>query len=285
MPSIQLSTIDDVLERGTATGAVLSIPTEQTYIADGGLSFLVRWAASQSAQHADKVTAGRRDPGCNPFLPPAPELVVAPVGDAHLAVLNKYPIVARHVLLVTRSFEEQTAPLTNADFDALAHLMAALGGLGFYNGGEEAGASQRHKHLQWIPDSPQSDCLQRMTDGLPTSLAPMQTIAHPALPWRHCFVRLDNGARASAGGGMLAEAFAHACESCGLRPAAGAMPPYNLLVNDGWMVVVPRSREHFENISINALGFAGSMFVRKPALLERIRSVGPLQLLASVAYR
>jgi len=37
--------------------------------------------------------------------------------------------------------------------------------------------------------------------------------------------------------------------------------PYNLLATRRWMLVVPRRQERYEKISVNALGFAGSLFV------------------------
>ena len=60
------------------------------------------------------------------------------------------------------------------------------------------------------------------------------------------------------------------------------MPPYNLLLDRDWLMVVPRRHEHWQDISVNALGFAGSLFVRRPAQIEQIRAVGPLALLAAV---
>ena len=77
----------------------------------------------------------------------------AALGAAHVVVLNKFPVIDRHLLLVTRQFEDQHTPLSHADFDALAAVIAVHGGLGFYNGGRTAGASQAHKHLQWVPET------------------------------------------------------------------------------------------------------------------------------------
>jgi len=46
--------------------------------------------------------------------------------------------------------------------------------------------------------------------------------------------------------------------------------PYNLLATRRWMLVVPRRQERYEKISVNALGFAGSLFVRNAAELELV---------------
>jgi ATP adenylyltransferase len=59
--------------------------------------------------------------------------------------------------------------------------------------------------------------------------------------------------------------------------------PYNLLIRRGWMLVVPRSRACFGSISVNALGFAGSLFLRSQEELDRVRATGPMQVLRAVA--
>jgi ATP adenylyltransferase len=58
--------------------------------------------------------------------------------------------------------------------------------------------------------------------------------------------------------------------------------PYNLLATRNWMLLVPRSVEHFESISVNAMGFAGSLLARNERELELIRERGPLSILEDV---
>ncbi|MDX5364532.1 MAG: DUF4922 domain-containing protein [Pseudazoarcus pumilus] len=275
-----LADIDTAIARATASGALHGIRTEQVFIDDCGIRFLVRWASTLARKDAARKPAADSPPA-NPFLPPETALTLGAAGSGHLLVLNKFPVIARHLLIITRTFEEQQAPLTRGDFDALASVMQSLGGLGFYNGGADAGASQRHKHLQWIPESPQSDCLRSMSAALPTDGATLQVLTHPLLHWRHAFVRLDR----QPDGTLLAEAFARGAAHCHLNPQEGRMPPYNFLANDEWMLVVPRSHERCEGISINALGFAGSMFVRDPSQIETVRRLGPLNMLQAVATR
>ena len=87
----------------------------------------------------------------NPFLPYEPELHVADLGDEHVCLLNKFPVMRDHALIVTREFVDQQEPLRPADFAAVWPLLGETGGLGFYNAGELAGASQRHRHFQVVP--------------------------------------------------------------------------------------------------------------------------------------
>lgn len=287
--SISIADIDRVTASAIASGTLQAIATEQTVVPTEAIDFMVRWVSSLA--HKDiatrKVSAERRADH-NPFLPPEAALLLGPLGERHLCLLNKFPVIDRHLLVVTREFEEQCAPLTHADFHALTMLMQTLGGLGFYNGGSEAGASQRHKHLQWIPESQQSINLGRLAQRLPAGPASTTTpLQHPALPFVHAFIRL-HAADARHDAEVLATiqhaAFEAACRALGIDVGCVSMSPYNLLIADGWMLLVPRRRERFEGISINALGFAASLFVRTPAELERIRALGPLQVLAQVAY-
>jgi ATP adenylyltransferase len=287
MPEPLLPRIDRTVARAVEAGALQPIRTERAVIRDAGIDFGVRWVSSLAHKDAARVqAAGRRTPDFNPFLPPEPALTVGPLGSAHLAVLNKYPVIARHLLIVTRAYEAQTAPLSPADFAALAQVMGALGGLGFYNGGTEGGASQHHKHLQWIPESAEGASLRAFTAALPADLPAERATSNPALPWRHVFVRLRAPSAASpeTAGAALQRAFHVACDALGIAAAADPMPAYNLLVWGDWLAVIPRRCEHSRGISVNALGFAGSLFVRRPELIETVRASGPLRLLAAVAF-
>jgi ATP adenylyltransferase len=49
------------------------------------------------------------------------------------------------------------------------------------------------------------------------------------------------------------------------------------------MLLVPRSEERVEGVSINALGFAGSLFVRDAAQMKVIERLGPMAALQRVA--
>lgn len=153
LPADFLEHTDRTIARALASGALQPIRTEQTSIeCDGVPHFSVRWVSSLALKDRARVdTVTRRRPDFNPFLPPEAALTVAALGPDHLVVLNKFPVIERHLLIVTRRFEDQSTALSHADFRALAALIAAAGGLGFYNGGRIAGASQAHKHLQWIP--------------------------------------------------------------------------------------------------------------------------------------
>jgi ATP adenylyltransferase len=145
-----LARADLVATTAHRTGALVSIPTDIRPMTDHGTEFSVRVVG----QLTRKAAAGDGAAARNPFLPYESALYVADLPPRHVCLLNKFNVVERHLLVITRDFASQLETLDAGDFAALAVCLAAGDGLGFYNGGPAAGASQRHKHLQWIPVSP-----------------------------------------------------------------------------------------------------------------------------------
>lgn len=282
-----LDAIDERSAAALASGALQPVQAEQTEMEDGGMRFIVRWVSSLAVKDAAKVAipGGPRDPNFNPFLNPDPALTVGPVGDAHVAILNKFPLCERHLVLARRTFEEQLQPLEYSDFAALATIMVEAGGIGLYNGGAAAGASQRHKHVQWMPEAEGNASLRLFAGGLPLGLPEQGVAAHPALPMKHVFVRVLSGrdVPVEAAADSLLAGYRNACDELGLVPGEdGLLPPCNLLVGEGWLLMLPRSQECFEGISISAVCFGGTLYTRQPEQIEAIRRVGPLRALAAV---
>ena len=133
-----------------AHGALQPIETEQSLLERDGVTWLVRRVSSLTRKVKDQER-GRTHADArprNPFLPPEAELTIGAVGPGHLCIFNKFNVIEHHILLVTRDFEHQECLLTPADLAALSFCLRERDGLGFYNGGRVAGASQPHKHLQ-----------------------------------------------------------------------------------------------------------------------------------------
>lgn len=275
-----------------AAGVLYPIETERFFIVDGGMQFVVRLAVNLQRKSEDKrrrvQEADSAGANPSPFLPPEPDLLVGEVSATHLAVLNKFNVVDHHLLVVTRVFEHQEALLTPADFEALWVCLNAYPALGFYNGGEVAGASQTHKHLQVVPVPFMTDLTRLPIDPL------LDTVPHgagittvPGLPFPHALVRLDDRLGVQDGAAAGYEAYRMVLERIGIRALEvdGGLrqsAPYNLLVTRQWLLAVPRSQERFEGISINALGFIGSLFVQDEPRLDRVRRVGPMAILREV---
>lgn len=277
---IRFEDIRHATARAKATGALLPLASEHLDLPAAGIDFRVHWLSSLALKDAAKLlnpAPAARD--FNPFLPYEQDLFVADLSPSHVALLNKFPLFEHHILMVTRAFEEQLSELTPEDFAAVAMVLDRLGGLVFFNGGRVGGASQAHKHLQWVPDG---------TFPVEAALAGHMTAARggrlSAYPFRHALAALPADCDAT----RLGAAFRAACDDCGLRAANGLLPPYNLLVARGWLLLVPRSREHWGDddgkVSMNAMSFAGSLFVRRQQQIEAVRQAGPMALLEAVTF-
>ena len=120
---------------------------------------------------------------------------------------------------------------------------------------------------------------------LPADAAPLATAQHPQLAVRHCFVRIAGGPGVSveALADSLHAGYTRALAQLGLAPdGSGLLPPSNLLIADGWLLLVPRSREHFEGVSVNALAFGGTFYAQEADKLAALKAAGPLAALAAV---
>ncbi len=288
-----LRDIERTTERALKTGALVPAPTGRAFIEDSGIQFFVRVLTSlqrkdEARKQQENATAEGKQ--VNPFLPPERDLVVADITDTHVAILNKFNVLEHHLLIITRHFEDQNYLLTLKDFEALWLCMSEYRSLGFYNGGREAGASQKHKHLQIVPlplaplgpAIPVEPLLgrERTEDGL---------VLVPGFPFLHSFVRLEPGVSNSPerAAKVTFKLYSTMLKSIGMTaPAEYGLVhqsiPYCFLVTRDWLLLVPRSREHFGNISFNSLAFAGSLFVRNEQQLELLREYGPMNALRSV---
>jgi ATP adenylyltransferase len=260
----------DRAESAIAAGVMHSFECALEYVQQDGVEFVLRVATKfpQGETAKGRGTDAPKLPK-DPFVNPDPRLVVRDLTSTHRAMLNKFSVLREHLLVVTKEFEEQLAPLTQHDFKALSICMADAEVLAFFNGGAAAGASQTHKHLQVVtlPLSPRHSI-------------PMDALLErdqDRLPFRHAFARLEAGH-------LTDPARARATYQRLLREAGVEPPkPYNLLVTHEWMLVVPRSRDKYEDISINALAFSGSLFVRDAKHASVIAAAGPMNVLKSVA--
>jgi ATP adenylyltransferase len=288
-----------VLDRSASArehGALHSIETDHQRLEQDGIPFVVRVATNLKRKAEDKRRRREeeRDSGreFNPFLPPEPELTVTDVTDTHLAVLNKFNVVEHHLLIVTRHFEAQETLLNLADFEALWLCLREYDSLGFYNGGTEAGASQKHKHLQLVPlplYAGEEDAYP-MAPVFEAAAAGTGVRRLPGLPFVHEWRRLpenlaDDPLEAARLSLDLYREMLHRCGVDSIDGPGGPRQshPYNLLLTRRWMLLVPRSQEFCAGISVNSLGYVGSLFVKDGQDLQRLRETGPLSLLRAVS--
>ena len=285
----------DRTKKALRTGSLHPISTKSTFVHDGGVDFLVRIVSSLARKSEEKKEFKRKTSvekqQINPFLPYEKNMFVTDISDTHVCLLNKFNVIDHHLLIVTRSFEDQESLLTLQDFEAIWTCMTEFDGLVFYNGGEIAGASQRHKHLQMIP-LPMANREPKVPTETLITLARFEGNLGvvPGLPFVHALTRLvpaliecpQDAAK------TLLKLYRAMLYAVGLNsPSAPACSkqsgPYNLLLTREWMLLVPRSEEFFESISVNALGFAGALLVQNELQMQLLKNTGGMIVLKRVS--
>jgi len=262
--------VDEITRREQGQ-TLQSVPTTCEIFVEDGIPYQLR--VLQGVHPKGKAKKEQVRSGRNPFLPPEAQLFIGDVSATHGAVLNKFNVFGGHLLIITREFVDQEGLLGREDFDALAIAMAGIDGLGFFNAGPRAGASQTHRHLQVAPLP-----LMPSDHGLPTPIDAAIRAGRP-LPFPHSLAPLEGRALERMDGPRLWATFNALMADLDL---AESRQPYNMLVTRRWMMVVPRRQDRVEGISINALGFAGSLLVRDQQRLDRIKSLGPGAVLRGV---
>jgi ATP adenylyltransferase len=227
-------------------GSLMPITTEATTIHQDGVTFRLHL----KSPHADQKPAPGERPD-NPFLPYDPKMFVADAGPSHVCLLNKFPVLTPHLLICTRTFVPQTSPLTLPDFQAWAMGFGAQNALGFYNSGPLAGASQAHRHMQLVQ----------------TDIPLQETILRGGLPFPHHLSLFETSSAAHAFDAYQQALHTH-------KPG-----PYNLLLTDTWMLMVPRCLSGVNGVSVNGINYTGCFLVNGPGQAKWLTSYGPMRLL------
>jgi ATP adenylyltransferase len=262
--------VDEITRREQGQ-TLQGVPTTCEIFVEDGIPYQLR--VLQGVHPKRRAKKEQQKSGRNPFLPPEPDLFVGNLSQTHAAVLNKFNVFGGHLLVITREFVPQEGLLNRDDFDALAIAMAGIDGLGFFNAGPRAGASQAHRHLQVAP--------LPLTPSTEEMFTPIDAVIESGrgLPYPHRLQSLEGRRLLRSDASVLFEVYKSLMADLGL---ATGDHPYNLLLTRRWMMVIPRSRDRVEGISINALGFAGSLLVRDQRRLDRIKDLGPGAVLRGV---
>jgi len=210
--------------------------------------------------------------------------------------------VRDHFILVTKKYASQNAPLTPPDLvQAYLFLVAAKKAgkhfMAFYNCGDRSGASQPHKHIQFIPiedDGPPIERLARVQN--PEEQFKPFTIH--SLPYAH-FINRFPSAMPGLGSDILEDLLGSsfldlldkAISTIRQDPDhPSGSPSYNVIITLEHLYLIPRRREKYifkesrqEDMSVNALGFAGMLLVKSEEDLEGVKREGVLNVLAGVA--
>ncbi len=239
--------------RALASEVLRPLPSTAHEVVEDGVPFVLR-----AIRAFEQKPRGTRE--ADPFLPPWTDaLFVEDRGPDHALLLNKFPVLADHLLLVTRAWADQEAPPDEADLTTLQGVLDELDGLWFYNGGRAAGASQPHRHLQLVPR---------------TSLGAIPLEAR----W---LAGLDSG---RVEGFRFRHHVLPGLDPAAVRAVLGQDPgPHTLLGTRDLTLVVPRSVAVVDGQPVNSLAFAGYLAAKTDAGVDAVRTRGPFGVLAAAA--
>lgn len=299
----------------SATGELVPSDTSFLLVRDEmiGVSVIVSFIAPRSSASAATATATSSAAASaalsasDPFAPENREKGLTVVGAGNFprpragysVLLNKFGTVPDHVLLVTEAFEPQgAAPLSPADLGAFYELVSQLPGVGFYNSGEAAGASQPHKHMQAVPLDVLAAIARADRDSAapgPVFSPPMDELLSgraqagatgvtqlPELPFAHGFAALPDEPSSAT----LGAVYQALLDFVGLLPVSRGSPmaPYNLVLTKKWILVVPRSRRMHGGVDVNGMGFMGCLLARGEEARATLRETAPSAILRGVGY-
>lgn len=248
----------------------------------------------QSLQHRPEV--GLVDK--NPFADPEPQLTVVPIFGEEKEfriVLNKFPVVPAHFMLVTREFKSQNSPLSPSDLYAVYKVLNNLEvndgkkkWFAFYNCGPQSGASQPHKHIQFmtLPEN-YTPFSEKLADSSPHFIPDhtQEPLQDANLPFAHFLAKLPNAEEITED--VLAMAFVSLLQRVitVLKDHDANHISYNFIATTKYIMLVPRSKGKFNDmLGINSCGFMGLLLCKNSDQIALVKSKGPETILGSVGF-
>ncbi|KAF5850926.1 hypothetical protein GGP41_010570 [Bipolaris sorokiniana] len=280
--------------------------------------FQLRYCPSLAKKPLPKLAGATPKQKIDPFEnpPEALHLIDIPTTNpTHFLVLNKFPIISQHFILATKLNKKQTHVLEQDDLEATYACLKAWHEegdglqrrlLAFFNSGEHSGASQPHRHLQFLPVERMRDTekangwnmlidliLSRQEANPPDT--PDGLLQNPRLPFTHFAQPFDsepsgtqlldmyNRLYKEAKGSVEAFVSSHP-DQLALHPVEdGDLPiSYNLAMTTAGMAIVPRRAEgtmlygddgsEIGFVALNGTTLAGTMMVKNQGEWDMLRS-------------
>ncbi|KAF8863743.1 HIT-like protein [Acephala macrosclerotiorum] len=136
------------------SGDLTFYPTRVAVLQCNGLPFQLRFSPALANKPKSNKFADSKP--VDPFENPPSGLFITDIAPAHYLVLNKFPVNPAHFILATKEFKKQTNLLEEDDLAAAYQCLRSYNEegeelFGFFNSGKHSGASQPHRHIQFLP--------------------------------------------------------------------------------------------------------------------------------------
>lgn len=263
---------------------ILEVVGESTYSFD--LTLL------PSLQHRPE-TGNAND---NPFSKAEPDLTILQTygnEDEFRLILNKFPVAENHFMMVTKKFRSQDSPLSPSELHASFKILENLRiseedsrWFAFYNCGPESGASQAHKHVQFLTLPKGHPDFNFLLAQSSEPFIPDQThepLQDPNLPYAHFVVPLPESS--AVNDELLALVFTSLLQRTLTTLAEEELSniSYNFCLTTSYMMMVPRTKSKFGcTVGINSCGYMGLVLCKNHKIYEEVRKNGIFNILAEI---
>lgn len=236
----------------------------------------------------------------NPFAKPEPELTILDQygnDNEFKIIFNKFPVVPRHFMMITKEFKSQDTPLSPSELLAVYSILINLkkqdkssdNWFAFFNCGPESGASQPHKHVQFLtlPENytPNSEVIaDTSAPFIPnTKQEPLQD---GELLHAHFIARLPDNFH-DLEEDDLTMYFTSLLQRTltVLRQNNHNHISYNFILTTKYMMLVPRSvGKYKDQLGINSCGVMGLILCKNKQLVDLVKTDGPDAVLLGVGF-
>ncbi|KAK5659714.1 hypothetical protein OQA88_925 [Cercophora sp. LCS_1] len=283
------SLVKTAFHRAVSSGDVSFFPTHVALLSINSNPFQLRYSPSLASKPRGPPNSSSTDkskPPFDPFDNPSASMLVAPVGESHILVLNKFAIVPEHFILATKAFKPQTGLLEGADLEAAYACVQAYHEHGeelfvFFNSGEHSGASQPHRHLQLLVVDRMKEGLDGRWDVLAKRLEDEET--RKKLPFGACYGGITPGMTGDELAKLYEGLYQEACGMVGKEwnGEREAVISYNLAMTGHGMVVMPRVSEGAMVdgvwLGLNGTVLAGTALVKSEREWDVMRGDGKVE--------
>ncbi|KAI9055265.1 hypothetical protein LZ554_000229 [Drepanopeziza brunnea f. sp. 'monogermtubi'] len=257
-----------------------------------GISFQLRFSPALGNKPISNKPKTPSSKPFDPFEDPPAGLFLTALPPFHYLVLNKFLIIPNHFILATKDFKQQADLLEKEDLEAAYACLKAYKDqgeelFGFFNCGDCSGASQPHRHIQFLPVQSMKSGIE---DGSQWHVLANDLIQEPRpiLPFSYFSAKLSENPSAEELHRIYLNLYDQACQLLQKNPnrnpnleAQASSISYNLGLTDKAFILCPRTSEgtaiQSKNgamigpISLNGTVLGGTLLVKSEEEWDALR--------------
>ncbi|KAK4160710.1 ATP adenylyltransferase-domain-containing protein [Cladorrhinum sp. PSN259] len=201
------------------------------------------------------------------------------LGATHLIAFNKFAAERPHLLLLTQNgYRRQHESLDSDDFASIWNVLTSFSQrryLILFNCGVDSGCSRLHKHMQIFP-APDPNKFTLWPDSVDPAV-------RASVPFKYFLYRFEGRLPSADGLITIYQTLLRKAEDAlGRRSSQEGAVPHNVVLDQKWMLLVPRRARGLGRVDVNAAAMVGMIWVDTKERIEMWKDQGPANILAQV---